>query len=342
MTGLIFYRQFTAYDPNYLARLNSIWRFHIRGIEKNRFPRKCHCVVCGEHFLCQGIDEYLNRQNVCYGCDLHNKVKVSAGTLFQLISAIPEAERDRLEIYPADFGTALIPLPLQSNWGWRTFEEWRREGVVLCGIGARSATGQDTLGLPDYSEGTRLLNKFGKYEFAYRQMGGPVWPGRDSHVALWLFGQLKTPEQQWTLKRIGRLHEPPTRDFLKWDGEMFHEQKSPAYYKRQKQSLSKLRADTEKQNPVPLNGTGCTTERHITVFQGAEQLPEKLYQGAAHINEPACTTERHISRLTTQGAVSVVPDAAKSVWPTLALAGLPVSDYWAWAWLSSLDCQSLA
>src|SRR5215469_14072574 len=115
----------------------------------------------------------------------------------------------------------------------------------------------------------------------------------------------------WRLTELGYMHEPPTRDFLKWDGEMFHEQKSPAYYKRQKRSLSKLRADTEKQNPVPLNGTGCTTERHI-------------------------------SRLTTQGAVSVVPDAAKSVWPTLALAGLPVSDYWAWAWLSSLDCQSLA
>src|SRR5215467_13575493 len=146
----------------------------------------------------------------------------------------------------------------------------------------------------------------------------------------------------WRLTELGYMHEPPTRDFLKWDGEMFHEQKSPAYYKRQKRSLSKLKADTEKQNPVPLHGTGCTTERDITVFQGAEQLPDKVFQGAAHINEPACTTERHVSRLTTRGAVSVVPDAAKSVWPTLALAGLPVSDYWAWAWLSSLDCQSLA
>ena len=204
---MIFYRQFTVYDLNYLARLNSIWRFNLHRIEKNRFPRKCQCVVCGHHFLCQGIDEYLRRQNVCYGCDLRNKVKTAAGNLFQLISAIPQAERDRLEIYPADFRTALIPLPQQSNWGWRTFEEWRREGVILCGISAKSATGQDTLGLRDYSEGTRLLNKFGKYEFAYRQKGGPVWTGRDSHVALWLFGQLTTPKQQRTLQRTGRIYK---------------------------------------------------------------------------------------------------------------------------------------
>ena len=42
----------------------------------------------------------------------------------------------------------------------------------------------------------------------------------------------------WRLTELGYMHEPPTRDFLKWDGEMFHEQKSPAYYKRQKRSLS--------------------------------------------------------------------------------------------------------
>src|SRR5215471_15427313 len=82
-----------------------------------------------------------------------------------------------------------------------------------------------------------------------------------------------------------------------------------------------LKADTEKQNPVPLHGTGCTTERHITAFQGAEQLPDKVFQGAAHINEPACTTERHVSRLTTRGAVSVASlSGLRLPWPVCLLA----------------------
>ena len=206
-------------DNVYLRRRNSIHRFNLRQIEKARFPRKCHCAVCGEVFLCRGIEQYLQRQyycgpdrdrnirHVCWGCDLKSKVGIGSGNLFHLISAIPQAERDRYEIYPGDFRTALIPLPLQSNWGWRTFEQWYRQGVVLCGMSSESATGQDSEGLRDYSEPTRLLNKFGKYEFAYRQAGGPVWPGRDSHVALWLFGQLKTPEEQRTLKRIGCLYK---------------------------------------------------------------------------------------------------------------------------------------
>jgi hypothetical protein len=97
----------------------------------------------------------------------------------------------------------------------------------------------------------------------------------------------------WRLTELGYMHDLPTRDFLKWGGEMFHEQKSPAYYKRQKRSLSKFR----KQNPVPLNGTDCTGERHIPVYQGAEQFPIKVYQGAAHISDQACTTERHKSRV---------------------------------------------
>jgi hypothetical protein len=231
---LIFYKRFSFDLAQYLARRNSIHRFNLRQIEKNRFPIKCPCVVCGEHFLCRGIDQYLQRQHyggghVCYGCDLKNKVRLWAASLFHLISAIPQAERDRDEIYPADFRTALIPLPLQSNWGWRRFEEWHRQGVVLCGISDKSATGQDSWGLRDYSEPTRLLNKFVKYEFAYRQKAvapaqnilvieraadyglSPDWNDvrRDCErrLSLWLLDQLKTPEEQSTLKRIARLYK---------------------------------------------------------------------------------------------------------------------------------------
>jgi hypothetical protein len=226
---------------HYLRRRNSIHRFNLRQIEKNRFPVKCHCTVCGEVFLCGGIEQYLQRQyycgpdrdgnirHVCWGCDLQSKVKIGSGNLFHLISAIPQAERDRYEIYPADFRTALIPLPLQSNWGWRTFDEWCRQGVVLCGISDKSATGQDSWGLRDYSEGTKFLTKFGKYEFAYRQKAtapaqnilvieraadyglspdwNDVWRDCERRLGLWLLDQLKTPEEQSTLKRIARLYK---------------------------------------------------------------------------------------------------------------------------------------
>jgi hypothetical protein len=202
----------------YLRRRNSILRFNIRRIEKNRFPVKCGCVICGGGFLCRGIEEYIQRQyyfgpdkkgdipHVCSGCGLKNKLKIAAGTLYQLINALPQAERDWQEIFPADFRRALIPLPQQTSFGWTRFEEWRREGVLLCGMSARAATGQDSLGLRDYSEGTRLLTKYSKYEFAYRQKASPV---RD---VLTIASDLvdlpaTSPETQWTLKRIGRLYK---------------------------------------------------------------------------------------------------------------------------------------
>jgi hypothetical protein len=147
--SVLFYARFVGHIERhsleylYFARLNSIHRFNLRQIEKNRFPRKCQCVVCGGHFLCGGIDEYLQRNQVCRGCDLTNKVNRAAETLFHLISAIPAAERDRNEIYPGDFCKARITPPPHN---WRV-----------------------PYGLRDYSEPTKLLNKFGEYESAYRQ-----------------------------------------------------------------------------------------------------------------------------------------------------------------------------
>lgn len=112
----------------------------------------------------------------------------------------------------------------------------------------------------------------------------------------------------WRLTELGYRHEPPTRDFLKWSGEPFHEQKSPAYYKRRERNLAKVRTGTQKQNPVPLDGTDCTAPRDIPVYQGAVRLPEEVYQGAVHINEPACATARDISRVN----YSVVPETPLS------------------------------
>jgi hypothetical protein len=96
-------------------------------------------------------------------------------------------------------------------------------------------------------------------------------------------GRGKAPH--WRLTELGYMTEPPTRDFLKWDGTLFHEQKNPKHYLR------------KKQNPVPSDGTECTTGRNIRAFRPMEQSPEKLCRPTEHTDEEARTVQRHISRV---------------------------------------------
>jgi hypothetical protein len=91
-----------------------------RELERNRFPIQCRCKVCGHGFECGTINELLQRGNVCYGCDAGNIIKRTAETLFHLVSAIPQWERDQLGIYPADFRYPRQPI-------------WRQEKMVLPG-----------------------------------------------------------------------------------------------------------------------------------------------------------------------------------------------------------------
>jgi hypothetical protein len=70
-------------------------------------------------------------------------------------------------------------------------------------------------------------------------------------------GKGKAPH--WRLTEVGYMHEPPTKDFLKWDGEMFHEQKSPEYYKRQERRIAKLR---RAKNRIPHQPTVQTAPAH--------------------------------------------------------------------------------
>ena len=144
----------------------------------------------------------------------------------------------------------------------------------------------------------------------------------------------------WRLTELGYMHEPPTKDFLKWNGEMFHEQKSPAFYSRRERSLAKLRTGPKKQNPVPLNGTGCTTERHIPVYQGAVQLLGEVYHGAVHINELACTTERHISRVNHSAAGSAAPAGGVFQMPAVRPDSRAVDAYLA-AWVTDEPALAL-
>ncbi len=176
----------------YLRRRNLIHRLKLRKIEKNSFPKKCECVVCRERFECRSIDDYVRRQyylgphkrgkarHVCWGCSAETKIKMAAGTLYHLVRAIPLVERDRQEIYPADFRYPRIPL-------------WREEKMRLPG-----------LGLSDYADPAKLLFKFGRYEPVIRQKAAsPV----QYVLSITSWGQLTPPEMQQVLKRIGRLYK---------------------------------------------------------------------------------------------------------------------------------------
>jgi len=180
------------------GRWNSDQRAWLRRREKNRKAKP------GKYARRGGIE----RPSDAIG--LPKLLRYSAGTLFHLIDAIPQVERDRYEIYPADFRTALISLRLQSNWDWRTLDRWLEQGIVLCGMSARTAAGIDTLGLHDYSEPTRLLTKFKRYEFAYRQKAASsaqyipeLAPFYQTYWPL----LIHPPQTQRRLERIGRLYK---------------------------------------------------------------------------------------------------------------------------------------
>jgi hypothetical protein len=170
-------------------RRNSIHRFNLRQIEKNRFPVKCGCVICGEGFLCRNIEDYIQRQyyrgrdktgevrHVCWGCGLDHRLKLATATLYRLVCAIPVAERDRNEIYPADFRTARIPLWREDNARLPSLRDYA--GPSRFGIHQRAASSvKDVL--------SHLIGL----------------PANDTRWALYLLA----PQAQQVLKRNGRLY----------------------------------------------------------------------------------------------------------------------------------------
>jgi hypothetical protein len=206
----------TPIVDHYLWRINSIHRFTLRQIEKNRFPKKCECVVCGEGFLCRNIDEYLRRQyylgpdkkgnirHVCWACDLTHKVRVAAGTLYNLVCAVPVSERDRQEIYPAEFRHPL----------W--FPDSLPEKMRLPGLGLR-----------DYAEPSK---------FGIRQQAASSVRNVLSHLTglpvihtRWAL-YLCAPKTQQVLKRIGRLYKNSCW-FPKITGVRFDQRRSAYLYK---------------------------------------------------------------------------------------------------------------
>jgi len=110
---------------------------------------------------------------------------------------------------------------------------------------------------------------------------------------LGLEGRGKAPH--WRLTELGHMREPPTREFLKWDGTIFQEQKSPKHYA------------CKKQNPVPPDGPDCTAERYIPVVRRTDQLAVKVVRQTVHTDEAPCTVQRDISRVNHSPALNSPP-----------------------------------
>jgi hypothetical protein len=125
-------------------------------------------------------------------------------------------------------------------------------------------------------------------------------------------GRGKAPH--WRLTELGYMLEPPTRDFINWDGAIFQEQKSPKYYLR------------KKQNPVRSRRTACPVLSDIPVSGPIGQVADELSRPVGHTNKLACPVSADISRVNHSPAFEAV--VCPPVDPTSAadLAGVIVTE----------------
>jgi hypothetical protein len=89
-------------------------------------------------------------------------------------------------------------------------------------------------------------------------------------------GKGKAPH--WRLTELGYMHDPPTREFNRWNG-------TPFRY-------------LEKQNPVRKFQTGCPKNPDITLSEKPGHLGGQLSEKSGHTNGGACPENSDISRLT--------------------------------------------
>jgi hypothetical protein len=109
--------------------------------------------------------------------------------------------------------------------------------------------------------------------------------------------------------------EPPTRDFHKWDGTPFHEQKPLSRYLRKKQNPGSQSGATVGPKVDPVVGLKVEPPPH----QGGSQ------SGAIE-NEKGGSQSGAVSRVTIS---DVRVEAPRPVWTTPVLVELPWSDEWA-------------
>jgi hypothetical protein len=95
-------------------------------------------------------------------------------------------------------------------------------------------------------------------------------------------GRGKAPH--WRLTELGYMNDPPTKDFLRWDGTVFQYQK--------------------KNFPVRKIRTVCTENPDITLSGKSVQSAGKVYGKPGHTSDHDCTENPDISRLTTPMSVA--------------------------------------
>jgi len=188
----------------------------------------------------------------------------------------------------------------------------RRYNRVVCGavyLSARKAA--DELGSnKDYV--TRWFRELQYYGFIVMMTPGHL--GSE--------GVGKAPH--WRITDEWYHDQSPTRDFQKWDGERFREQKSPSHYLR------------KKQNPVPQTGDG------VSLKLGTVASPK--------LGTPACSTVPQTGDIKIAEPVPQTGDISSSTitlaaasaddycpWTTPILIELEWSDYWARLYASGLN-----
>jgi hypothetical protein len=92
-------------------------------------------------------------------------------------------------------------------------------------------------------------------------------------------GKGKAPH--WRLTELGYMRDPPTRDFMRWDGVIYHEQKSPR----------------KKQNPIRLRRTVCQVASDIPLSRPTGQSVDEPSDPTGHIGSDACPVPPDISRV---------------------------------------------
>jgi hypothetical protein len=86
---------------------------------------------------------------------------------------------------------------------------------------------------------------------------------------LGLEGRGKAPH--WRLTELGYMTNPPTRDFMRWDGTIFQ--------------------DAKKQKPVRPNRTDCPTGPDTPLSDQTGHLVAELSDRTGHTDVPACPTK---------------------------------------------------
>jgi hypothetical protein len=206
----------------------------------------------------------------------------------------------------------IVYIALKSHYGF----EARNNGRIY--LPAR--TGAEETGL-DRTRIARSLRELQHYGFIVMTEAG----------CLGLNGRGRAPH--WRLTELGYMHDPPTKDFLKWDGELFHEQKSPAYYKRRDRHLAKLEV-AKKQNPVRASLTDCQSVTDIPVSERHRHLPNNLSERHRHINGVARQSVTDISRVNHSAVLTDAPASVVFQPPAVRPDSGAVADYLA-AWMTN-------